>query len=69
MADNNIQWSDKPNKPDHVHKRMQSWEEHLAEDQRDPNAKEKFDRATERAAKPEKSEPEKPAQSDGYSGK
>lgn len=69
MTDDKAQWSDKPNKPVHIHKNVERWEQHLADDERNPNAKETFDRTTERAAQPSKSEPEKPAQSDSYNGK
>jgi len=70
MTDNNAQWSDKkPEKPDHVHKRMEHWEKHLHEEDRNRNAKETFDDLTKRAAQPEKPAPGKSADPDSYTGK
>lgn len=69
MTDDNVQWGDKPNKPDHVHKRIKTWEEHLAEDQRNPNAKETFDEAVKRAAQPAPSKPGKRADPGSRNGK
>ena len=63
-------WSKKkPDTPDDIHKNVEHWEKHLSEEERNPNAKETFDRTTERTAQPSKSEPGKPAQSDSYTGK
>jgi hypothetical protein len=67
MTDNNPQR--KPATDEERQKSLERWHAYLHEDQQNQNAKETFDEITERAAKPEKSESEKPAQSDSYNGK
>lgn len=54
---------------DKIKKRVEAFEQNLPPEHRDPNAKEKFDELTKRAAQPEKSAEGKPAQSDSYNGK
>lgn len=59
-----------PKKSDEeIQKSVEEFDNKLPDDQRNPNAKETFDELISRAAKPVQPRPEKPAQSEGYSGK
>jgi hypothetical protein len=48
---------------------VKKYAESLPEDQRNPDAKQVFDRAIERASKTVQSESEKPEPRDGYTGR
>jgi hypothetical protein len=53
---------------DEIKHRVQSFDDNLPEDQRNPHAKETFDKLIARAAQPVQSKPETPAQSEVSSG-
>jgi hypothetical protein len=54
---------------DQVKKRMEQFDKNLPADQRNPNAKEIFDRTIERASQPVQASSETPAQSADYNDK
>lgn len=58
-----------PKSNEEIQKSIEEFEKNLPDDQRNPNAKETFDELIARAAKPVQPKPERPAQSEGYTGK
>lgn len=58
-----------PKSNDEVRKSIKQWEESLPESERNPNAKEDFEKILERAAQPLESKPGKPRRAGGYTGK
>lgn len=58
-----------PKSNDEIRKSIKQWEKNLPESERNPNAKEDFEKMLKQAAQPLESKPGKPRRSGGYTGK